>query len=578
MRNRRIASIIFLIVGLTFSGMALFADSLGLDDHSGWGRLRIMFFIANTLLTVFAMLYLLFQSQAELMAANLWARIGHNPFISSLLSSRIVVRLSSALQKYSFTLPIMACVILVYIWLISSGTWTTWVSPTRHYAILAQGFERGKLFLTTMPDARLGELPNPYDPSARQGIETPVDVTYYKGRYYLYWGPVPSLMLVPVQAILQSRVGDLQLVFIFTCGIFLLLSILIVILWDLFFHDLPKWMLGISILLIGTANPTLFMLNNFKGARIYEAAITGGQFFLVGGLLVAVIALGKPSPYWILALTGSLWALSIGTRLFLVLPICAMVFVLACSWIATKQRLIEKAAKLFALGLPLLIGFLALGWYNWERFGSVTESGLYYQLAGINLQKNYGLLLDPGYFFQNLYNYLIHPFGFDSQFPFVRVDDGSIRPILPSHPLAELYSSQQMTGLLPSVPFAVFALIPFTRSSIVKFKGQNQRAGITLPWAVWILSASFLVAFIFLMFFFWSAMRYLQDFMPCLLALSVIGFWQGYALLAPDSAVRKMYAVLGACLAGISILVSILLAVSINDARFGIMRALDLLQ
>src|SRR5688572_14533843 len=101
MRNRRIAALIFLIVGLTFSGMALFADSLGLDDHSGWGRLRTMFFVANILLTLLAALYLLFQKRADRLAIQLSSGIGRNPFISRLLNSAAVVRLSSALQKYS---------------------------------------------------------------------------------------------------------------------------------------------------------------------------------------------------------------------------------------------------------------------------------------------------------------------------------------------------------------------------------------------------------------------------------------------------------------------------------------------
>ena len=575
MRKRRIASIIFLMVGLTFSGMAWFADSLGLDDHLGWGRLRILFFLVNILLTILAVLFLVFQSQAEVMIANLWVKIRRNPLISSLLNSQGAVNLSSALWKYWFTLPVMAFVILIYIWLISSGTWTTWVSPTRYYASLARGFERGKLFMATAPNPELMELPNPYDPSARQGMEIPVDITYYNGKYYLYWGPVPSLLLVPVQAILHNRVGDLQLVFIFTCGIFLLLAILAVYIWGFFFHNLPRSMLTISILLIGTASPTLFMLNNFRGARIYEAAITGGQFFLVGGLLFAVIALVKSSPHWSLALTGSLWALCIGTRLFLVLPICAMVLVLACSWLTTKRRFSEIAARSFSLGLPLLLGFLVLAWYNWERFGSVTESGLYYQLAGINLQENYDALLGPDYFFQNLYNYLIHPFGIDSQFPFVRVEYGSARAILPSHPLPGLYSSQQITGLLSSVPFAAFASIPFILLLIRKLKTRESQGETILPWVVLILGGSFMAAFIFLMFFFWSAMRYLEDFMPSLLLLSVIGFWQGYESLAAVSSARKLYTVLGSFLAGVSIILSTLLAISMNDARFDILRLLN---
>lgn len=577
MQKSRIVSIFFLIAGLTFSGMAFFADALRLDDHSGWGRLRILFFSANILLALFALLYLIFPGRAELMTASLEARIRQTLLVSSLIKSRIVVRLSSILQKYLFTLPALTFVILIHIWLISSGTWTTWVSPTRYYADLARGFERGKLFMAITPNPKLSELANPYDPSARKGIEVLDDVTYYNGKYYLYWGPVPALMLVPVQAILHNRVGDLQLVFIFTCGIFLLLSILLIMIWNLFFHNLPKWMLNISILLIGTAGPTLFMLNNFKGARIYEAAITGGQFFLVAGLLVAVIALGKPSQHWLLALTGSLWALSIGSRLFLVLPIGAAAFVLACSWFRAKERLFEIIKKLFFLGFPILLGFIALGWYNWARFGSVTESGLYYQLAGLNLQKYYDALLGPVYFFQNLYNYFIHPFSIVSQFPFVRVEYGNIHTILPSYPLPNLYNSQQITGLLITVPFVVFALIPFVRLLIRKFKDQGEQSA-ALPWIVLMLGSSFMAAFIFLMVFFWSAMRYLEDFTPSLLVLSTIGFWQGYASLAPASPARKSYAILGVSLASASMFISLLLALSINDARFEIIRVFTFLK
>jgi len=575
MRNGKIISIIFLIVGFTFSGMILFADALGLDDHSGWGRLRIMAFTASLSVMVFAALYLLFPGWLEQIAAKLRAGIGLNPLVSSLRKSR----LAAFAREYSFTFPIMAFVILIYIWLVSSGTWTTWVSPTRYYADLARGFERGKLFMAITPDPMLAELPNPYDPSARkeQEIETPFDVTYFNERYYLYWGPVPALMLVPVQSVFHGRVGDLQLTFGFTCGIFILLSILIIFIWDRFFHNLPRWMLGTSIFLAGTANPVLFMLNNYKGARIYEAAIAGGQFFLVGGLLVAITALGRPSSHWKLALAGSLWALSIGARLTLVLPIGVMAFIMSCSWIVMKGRLLEKIANLFALAIPLVLGFFAQGWYNWARFGKVTESGLYYQLAGINLQENYDILILPVYFFQNLYNYLLHPFVFDAQFPFVRVEYGEIQSILPSLPLPRLYSSQQITGLLAAVPFVLFASIPFILLRTGKYMDQQGRQN-TLYWIVLMLGGSFMAAFLFLMFFFWSAMRYFEDFMPSLLALSVVGFWQGYAALAPESAARKRFAVLGAALAGVSMFISILLAISINDARFEIVRLFSLLK
>jgi hypothetical protein len=575
MRNRKIISIIFLIVGFTFSGMILFADALGLDDHSGWGRLRIAAFIASLSVMAFAALYLLFPGRLEWMAANLCARIGRNPLVSSLLKSR----LAAFAREYSFTFPIMAFVILIYIWLVSSGTWTTWISPTRYYADLARGFERGKLFITLAPDPKLGELPDPYDPFIRKeaGIETPVDVTYFNERFYLYWGPVPSILLLPVKAIYHGRVGDLQLTFGFTCGIFILLSMLVIHIRDRFFRGLPKWMLGLSLVLIGTANPILYMLNNYNSARIYEAAIVGGQFFLVGGLLAAITALGQPSSHWKLALAGSLWALSIGTRLSLVLPVGVMAFVMFCSWIMMKSRLLEKIANLFSLGIPLAWGGVTLGWYNWARFGKVTESGLYYQLAGVDLQKNYNILILPDYFFQNLYNYLVRPFVFDSQFPFVRVQVGRVPPIFPSYSLPQLYATQQITGLLVAVPFVLFACIPIWQLIAGKYKDHQGRQN-ALYWIVLMLGGSFVPAFIFLMSFFWAAMRYLEDFMPSLLALSVIGFWQGYSSFAPESVARKRFAVLGASLAGISMFVSLAVAVSINAVRFEIVRAFSFLK
>src|SRR5690349_19264948 len=146
MKNRRIASIIFFISGLTFSGMVLFADALGLDDHSGWGRTRILALVLGIFLTAFAALYLLHQARAESWIAALNLKLEQIPWAA--VSLKIW-------RSYSFLLPIVMFVILIYIWLISSGTWTEWVSPTRYYADLARGFEKGNLFIPGTPDPKL---------------------------------------------------------------------------------------------------------------------------------------------------------------------------------------------------------------------------------------------------------------------------------------------------------------------------------------------------------------------------------------------------------------------------------------
>jgi hypothetical protein len=56
-------------------------------------------------------------------------------------------------------------------------------------------------------------------------------------------------------------------------------------------------------------------------------------------------------------------------------------------------------------------------------------------------------------------------------------------------------------------------------------------------------------------------MRYAEDFMPALTLLSLIGFWHGYASLQ-NSKRGKVFASLGIILAGISIIIGILLALS----------------
>ena len=87
---------IFLLVGLISLGVILFADFLGLDDHSGWGRTRILSLIANILFIAFTVLYLKYQAVVE---SKVEALMEGNPFTAGILV---------VCKKYSFTFPIAA--------------------------------------------------------------------------------------------------------------------------------------------------------------------------------------------------------------------------------------------------------------------------------------------------------------------------------------------------------------------------------------------------------------------------------------------------------------------------------------
>ncbi len=89
-----------------------------------------------------------------------------------------------------------------------------------------------------------------------------------------------------------------------------------------------------------------------------------------------------------------------------------------------------------------------------------------------------------------------------------------------------------------------------------------------LKWLIISLAGSFLLGFAPLVMFFWVDTRYTLDFMPSLILLCVVGFWQGYQFMADKPSIRKLCVVGGILLMVISVIVSILLALAENSLQF----------
>lgn len=438
---------------------------------------------------------------------------------------------------------------------------------TYYYDYLSQAFLQGNLHLSMQPDPRLLASENPYDLSVRaqlekQGVVTPVDLSLYEGKFYLYWGPVPALLLSFVQLFSgqPQSIADFFLAFLFGIGILLTQTLLLTAAWRQYFSALSPWAYYISLLLAGLIWPVALLRHEHNHARIYEAAIAAGQFFMIGGIWMAFTALTRPStPNWRLALAGFIWALAIGSRHLLLIPIGIMV-ILTIFWILRSQMTYAtRIAKVICLSLPLAVGGSMLAWYNWARFDSITETGYAYQLAGVDLIHHFDELFSGSYMIQNLYNYLLNPPQLLSDFPFVAMLKGNNSLGLP------FYFAEPVTGLIYMFPFAIFALVPLivflwnrpnVYRSISSEADNNLRS---LHWVIFSLGASFTTAFVLIMMFFWSGMRYAADFLPSLTALSTIGLWQGYQLFEHNS----KYKTAGILLAGISVTVSALLAISV---------------
>jgi hypothetical protein len=172
------------------------------------------------------------------------------------------------------------------------------------------------------------------------------------------------------------------------------------------------------------------------------------------------------------------------------------------------------------------------------------------------------------YGFQNFYNYLLNTFSLKQSFPFFSSGRGITASVFPSLALPEIYSAQAITGFLWAAPFTVFAVLPVIKLLKQFFKkNQGNRPNedpriASFNWITSSLIGAFLFSFLCLLMFFWVAMRYAEDFMPALILLSIIGFWQGYQATRPSSNKGKMYSAVGLILAGLSIVTGMLLALS----------------
>ncbi len=466
-------------------------------------------------------------------------------------------------------LPVLIFLILgVYSWIFAQGMKENLPVMVDYYDQLATSFLHGQLALETKPEAALLAVPDPYDFKSRSQIQYPWDVSLYNGRFYLYWEPVPALALIPIKLFFHGGIGDYDIVLAAISGLLILNLSFLTRLWKNSFNTLPGWTLCLGILLAGFALPLPWMLAR---PAIYEASIAGGQFFLIAGIYGIYSAFsGKETSIWKLAIGGSCFSLAIGSRVTLVFPVIFLVL-LTGFWLFWRGREQPASRKrlfgLVALGLPLLLGGIALGWYNWARFGSVSEFGYRYQLTGRNLDKLSSLTFLPTYLPTNFYNYVINPPDRLPEYPFFKARDGTDSMFFAINE-PSIYRAEPVTGLLYGFPFAAFSVvtafvllrgIPLTRSS--GSHPGRQPARDALLWLQIGLFGATLASFAVLLFFFYSSMRYMADTMPYLAILAILGFWLAYHNLS-NSRGKMLFILLSSSLAFFSIAASLLLAVS----------------
>lgn len=582
--------VIFLsaIFGFTLILLALSAHGLGLTASSRWGHTRLAALWIGLLLLLLAVIL----TQRSLLRRR-WHALAHSCLVTSAganlartartlaalpvvrTARRLITRWNAWITRQPFSRwltshplrPVMlACAVLVpavlllYIFLASVGYWRAWPITSDYFRQLGQAFRHGQLALLQKPDPRLAALPDPYDFAQRSGIAYPWDVSYFQGSFYLYWGPTPAL----VAAVFP--LDDAQLACGFVGGTFLLSCGLILALWRRHFRTVPWGLVLPGLLLAGLANPLPWLLSR---PGVYETAIAAGQFFLLAGFLANFYALDRPRPsYWAIFAAGLFWALAAAARITLA-PAVAFLSALTLYRLWRSSRSHAWPAMLL-FGLPLFLGAGGLGLYNLARFGSILEFGHRYQLTGINLHADYSFVFSASYILPNLCNYLGRPYRFLSVFPYIKPAWASARCLV--FPAPATYYTEQVSGLLFSLPLGLLAGLPIMRLVLSAARGKTAplhtaRPPQNLPagWETLALAGAFLLEFCLLLPFYASSMRYLADAVPCLVLLCTLGLWQAW--LAAGRAGLQLLRLAAICGSAVSVLSGPLLAITGYSAR-----------
>lgn len=340
---------------------------------------------------------------------------------------------------------------LLYWFVISAGTFTRWPFTIHFLDDLAEGFRHGHLHLIVEPPAALLSRPNPFAPDNRELWYW--DASLYKGQYYLYWGPVPALLLAAVKTVfrISAVVGDHHVVFWLTT-LQLIAGTLFIERVGRLFRRPPLVLEVAAVVVLGVANPVLY---NLARPAVYEAAIVGGEAFLLLGLVFAFDAVAADDLRRArLAAAGACWGAAFGCRISLAPAVALLVAATVLGMVFGKPDRLRRALVVSLwVGTPVALALLAFLTYNRLRFDAWFEFGLRYQLSWIELQV--ALRFIPA----NLHAYLWRPPAISCRFPFAyALADVGARAFPAGYTLPTGYFVyEQVAGLLPTVPWSYFA-------------------------------------------------------------------------------------------------------------------------
>ncbi len=377
-----------------------------------------------------------------------------------------------------------------------------------YYNQLVEGFQAGQLNLEVDAPAGLTQLADPYDPTANAPYRTAkyglYDLSYYKGKLYLYFGVTPALLLFwPFVALTGEYLYDGQAVVIFCTLGFLGSVAILCALRRRYFPDVSIWVVAAGALALGltTALPMLLPRSNAN-----EAAISCAYMLTMLALGAIYAALHQPDrrQLWLVAASVA-YGLALGARPTLVFGAIILLVPVTQAW---RERQ-PVWPLLLAATVPITLIGLGLMFYNARRFDSPFEFGAHYQLVAD--RQSTQLFFSLRYLWFNSRVYFLEPVRWRRHFPFVR--DITVPHLPAGHGMIE-----HPFGILSNIPVAWLALaVPLA------WRGRSADARSTLCGFLAAVAVLFGIGALTLSLFWAVCTRYEVEFLPTLVLLAVIG-------------------------------------------------------
>ena len=201
-----------------------------------------------------------------------------------------------------------------------------------YYPLLTEGFMAGQLNLPIATKPELLRIDDPLDPTKSGALRLP-DATYYRGKFYVYFGPAPVFLLYLPCKLLTGNYPTHSIGVLYFCVLGYGLNLLLLgALRRRFFPDAGRGWLLAAALTLGFATTVPQLL---RRPDVWEVAISCGYLSLSAAIGAMYLALTRRSARW-LAVASLAFGLAAASRPTLVFASLALLAPLA--WLLRRPR------------------------------------------------------------------------------------------------------------------------------------------------------------------------------------------------------------------------------------------------